>query len=285
LARILYTLLEEAGLHRWEPQQHTRPLAEQYQRLRQTQRYLVNGIPLRRYLWTYPGAIEDALQQLATEAQQVSQQQLQQSTSNWPLNVKPQGFLVAIASGANATQRLLQFPIAPTEVEVEQTFAQYSLPHSQVSAPFWAIACLSESLAHPGRYGVTSVYIHPVYSRRVLVPVDSHFERITLRLLLDLQERLFAEGVSFTIEKPLHDIQQEAGRCRPDFLLSLQSGARVVVETMGFETEEYRQRKQRTHESMQALGPVVEFWAGHPLTPQTRLNFQTNVTAALDIRL
>ena len=100
------------------------------------------------------------------------------------------------------------------------------------------------------------------------MPVDSNMERRTLALLITCRDQLKQEhGIRVTIEKPLFDIgpkESKDGRhvCRPDFLLRFQKPDKskhlVVVETMGYKTEEYRKNKhdmRRDFERVQGGSP------------------------------
>ena len=45
---------------------------------------------------------------------------------------------------------------------------------------------------------------------------------------------------------------------KPDFILHFDNGNSAVVETMGFTTAEYIERKKRTHRFMKELGELIE---------------------------
>ncbi len=123
-----------------------------------------------------------------------------------------------------------------------------------------------------------SAYLHPCVDRGDLLLVDSDLERITLRYLQDIQDSL-PPNDSFDIQKPMFDLdaplprrpikltpeEQEQLDTRdvlvPDFVLWPTSKSRtpLVVETMGYDKADYRQRKRRTQEKMrQKLNAELE---------------------------
>ena len=65
---------------------------------------------------------------------------------------------------------------------------------------------------------------------------------------------------SFTMEKPVFEIDTEQGPCPPDFLIKVRRNGEVrswVVEVMGFERPDYLAGKEVTHERMEEMGPVI----------------------------
>jgi len=96
----------------------------------------------------------------------------------------------------------------------------------------------------------------------MFVPVKSDFERKALRAILDTQRVLHARGVDMAISKPLFDSMTPNGPCRPDFILEARSRMTgelrtVVVEAMGFDSDEYEAAKAVTHPRMAVLGDLV----------------------------
>lgn len=110
-------------------------------------------------------------------------------------------------------------------------------------------------------------------SRTWLLPVDSNYERRTVRQPLSVRRWVFEEeGTEPTIEKPVFDMAAPSAAAAaeqadahepviPDFLIRGGTGCGAVVETMGFHLPAYRARKARLHPVMsRACGgaPVVE---------------------------
>jgi hypothetical protein len=73
---------------------------------------------------------------------------------------------------------------------------------------------------------------------------------------------LHTRGVDMAISKPLFDSMTPNGPCRPDFILEARSRMTgelrtVVVEAMGFDSDEYEAAKAVTHPRMVVLGDLV----------------------------
>jgi hypothetical protein len=120
---------------------------------------------------------------------------------------------------------------------------------------------------------VLRAYLQPCMSPTWLLPVDSNFERRTVRQLVSLQRWVLKhEGVVLTVEKPVFDMDAPATLdvaggtdphqpVIPDFIVRGSRGRCVVVETMGFDLPAYRARKARLHPAMSRLcrdAPVIE---------------------------
>ena len=104
--------------------------------------------------------------------------------------------------------------------------------------------------------------------------VDSDLERRTLEQILSVRAWLrVRKAIRLSIEKPLFDLaampgpgEDPAPPCIPDFMVRAEGigplgRSLVIVETMGFEDEAYRERKHRGHAAMQAVcggAPLVE---------------------------
>ncbi|MGK7913050.1 MAG: hypothetical protein AB4050_16470, partial [Synechococcus sp.] len=264
LARMLFTLLEEAQLHIIRPgwwRQHSLGW-QQLRKLERTRRHIVNRIPLKHYLTTQPGAIARGCRQLEVLAHN--------GANEWPPHVKPQAFFVGIAIAADLQRRIVR-PLGQLDpLTVEDELTCFVPPGGQASGPFWVFVHVGESRVNPGDYCLRQAYVHPVFSTELLVPVDSHAERQTLDLLLTAQRLLHAQGYGIVIAKPLHDFCTGAGEpYRPDFVLyphqrgvGLQPGDCIVVETMGFTDPDYAERKSKTHQRMRELGEVLA-WDMH----------------------
>lgn len=119
----------------------------------------------------------------------------------------------------------------------------------------------------------------PVVSAHIWMPVESGLERDTFKELLSVLRwyRDRSSGNDATpviVEKPLNDLESPDGFCRPDFMVRLPNGKRVVIECMGMNDESYRERKLRTNASMHALPGVIALVERHPNTPDGSLKDQ-----------
>jgi hypothetical protein len=106
---------------------------------------------------------------------------------------------------------------------------------------------------------VQSVYLHPQDSLTGAL-VDSDYERNTLHVLNLAREVLQSEQhASFTISKPLHALSNGE---RPDFVLHHNASQRqVIVETMGYENQDYINRKKELTANFPGCR-VIEDWPG-----------------------
>jgi hypothetical protein len=100
----------------------------------------------------------------------------------------------------------------------------------------------------------------PVFSAHLWMPVESDLERKTLAKLLSVlrwyRQRSQGEVPEIRIHKPLFDLGEDGPEslCRPDFILAMPNGERVVIETMGMRADmDYATRKERMHPRMRAL--------------------------------
>lgn len=101
-------------------------------------------------------------------------------------------------------------------------------------------------------------YLQPCFSQDSWFPVDSGYERYTMETMLNWRKEL-PNGWSIDIKKPLFDemvenAEGEEKPCRPDFILRVKYNGNyrrhVAVETMGILSDEYEERKCRTHPLM-----------------------------------
>jgi hypothetical protein len=137
-----------------------------------------------------------------------------------------------------------------------------SVRGNTISGPYLVLVVAGEYPEAHG-YAPLRAYAQPIYSGRLFVPVESDFERKALRQILECQRLLHGEGVDLAIGKPLFDTMTPTGPCRPDFVLEARSKVTgeirtVVVEAMGFKTEDYAASKAVTHPRMRHIGDLAE---------------------------
>lgn len=285
LAKILFTLLKEAHLHLLDKIDRDKDVTEQYRRIKDTtKRTIVKGISLSDYLCTHPKSIPYFCEKLERDKKKFN--------NPWPNKVRPQGFFIGIADEVIEANNQLQFKSLepPGIINTEVTPKCFKPKHSQVSKPYWVIANIAESRVNPGKYTLRETYAHPVYSKTMLIPVDSNYERRTLKILINLQKLIFESyNILIKIEKPLHNVKTiDNENCRPDFVLYEDvfaeiSGKNVIIETMGFNDREYLDRKDRTHQHMKKLGELIEH-IGWAQTPKKEQEFIEKVIGAINLQ-
>ena len=160
------------------------------------------------------------------------------------------------------------------------------IPGRSPTGPFWLLAALGVPGDDPSApFRALDAYAHPVYSRSLLLPVDSDSERITAAVLLDqlawwqhrcgLRVRLHKPWATFTL--PDGDVAPP-----PDFLLTSPGHVTVAVETMGaLDDPDYVVRKQRSHDLMRRIPGVADIVEHDP----TLIGNVTQLRRALNARI
>ena len=137
------------------------------------------------------------------------------------------------------------------------------IPGRSPTGPFWLLAALGVPGDDPSApFRALDAYAHPVYSRSLLLPVDSDSERITATVLLDQlawwQHRC---GLHVQLHKPWATFTLPDGDAAPppDFLLTSPGHVTLAVETMGAPDDpDYVVRKQRSHDLMRRIPGVAD---------------------------
>ncbi|WP_353614471.1 hypothetical protein [Mangrovibacter phragmitis] len=133
-------------------------------------------------------------------------------------------------------------------------------------APYWVI--LSFFRDEAGKVICDEGYAHSAWSMVNPIPVDSLKEKDTLETIVREVGKLRKKPARLTLEKPLFDIEsgpdgeELALPVLPDFLVRVRPDtgpeeALFCIETMGYDSEEYLERKKRTHAEMAKLGKVI----------------------------
>ncbi|MCF7221604.1 DUF1173 domain-containing protein [Marilutibacter chinensis] len=277
LGRLLMTILEAAGINRIEPTdvelaptEAGRPARVRYarllyDRLKTLDSYELDtrkapGLTWRDLTCTYLGGLTRHCIQIR---KLIPKFRMPEDAQGLFVGVvdgvrrEPEGHWVLVrkskGNGPTATVRILGEP---------KTSGQKA---GAGIGPFWAIAQLASDPT-TSRIEPTEAYLHPCYSKAFPVPVDSDLERRTLRLALEQVVYWQSKGVGVHVVKPvLDELTEDEAACRPDFELRLPGGPRFLIETMGYEDDDYMQCKVGTHARMRRLPGVAglfEHWAG-----------------------
>ena len=257
LAWVLLTLLEKGGLTRVEPG-IARPIAAQFAALRQAAREteLEPGVRLPWFFCSYPPALPRLMQRVAEKPR----------LSRFPRTGRPHGILVGVASAAAGGM------IQPTQGDAFPVTGAISIfgetdGHALGRAAFgerapYVMACVVGRRQPDGPVEVLRAYLQPCMSATWLLPVDSNFERRTVRQLVSLQRWISRhDGAAPTVEKPVFDMAAPVAAADggetdphepviPDSIVRGPRGRCVVVESMGFDLPAYRARKARLHLAM-----------------------------------
>ncbi|WP_375383194.1 hypothetical protein [uncultured Sphingomonas sp.] len=225
---------------------------------------------LARAFWTNPRA----LQSKATYAQ------LRELAKHWPKDHAPQGFLLLYVPHFKGHEITLP---DGTTIGIANRIQSPSVRGNHIPGPYLVLVVIGEYPESRG-YAPLRAYAQPIFNGCRFVPVESDFERKTMRCLLDCQKILHVHGVDAAIGKPLFDTMTRLGPCRPDFMVEARSRTTgevrtLVIEAMSFDTDDYHAAKAVTHPRMQLLGDLLTF-TPHEVDGNEA---QAKVLAALDI--
>jgi hypothetical protein len=194
--------------------------------------------------------------------------QLEHLAPRFPVGTRPQGVFVGIVHEIVQASRYEHTLVWRTGKDNERVATatvngpvHFGTATDARTGPFWVFAQLAQ---RPGekRFVPVSAYAQPCLSKSVLLPVDTPRERSTAELLLSqitYWARESALGMAVQLEKPLHDeVSPSAVACRPDFILWLPNGKRVLIEAVSDDKlVEYLKDKVKQHLSMRQLPNVV----------------------------
>jgi hypothetical protein len=250
LGNSLFRLLEKAQLNQVMADSLLANKSPDYfEALRQIaqQCWITKSQKLSDFFWTHPKQVGFAAIKI------------KESASAWPKTSVPHGFMAVVAK--RIENNLLYCELAQETVTVKLA-GKIKLSSGRLgerSGPFLVLFTIG---AEPGStfYQPLDAFAVPVYSSWQLFPVESHYERMVLKMLLNVVKALKQKHqISLVIEKPLFDMKvKEDLFCRPDFILKSDRKT-LIIEVMGSEEEAYLASKARTHPIMQQLGELMEF--------------------------
>lgn len=284
LARLLMRVIHEAGLDKVLPGWDERDLAGQYRMLRRAARDipLTGTIRLARYLETFVPDYE------------VFRAKIESIPATKFKASRPHGIIICAAqeimAGTIVVNDRQSLPVLGRISVFGETEGHGRLQDASSRRPPYLVAALVARPSPDEPAAILRAYAHPVAARSHLLLVDSNYERRTLARLITLQRWLLkTRNILATIEKPLFDIgiadpdDEDPGAAEhlpdhgggngergarppviPDFVVRAKSAsgglATVIVETMGYDDERYRERKERIHPLMRAAlnaAPIV----------------------------
>lgn len=253
LARLLWRLLDNSDCNHVAPLSYGQEwsIKEEFAAIARTagKIEIAPGIELARAFWTHARPLQA----------NVVYATLRALSDKWPKAHAPQGFVLLYAPAIKGHE--IHLPSGDA-VTIANRVQSPSIRGNRISGPFLVLIVAGEYPEAHG-YAPLRAYAQPVYNGRMFVPVESDFERRVFRAILDCQHALHKRGVDLAIGKPLFDTLTPLGPCRPDFVLEARSRMtgevrNVVVEAMGFETDDYAAAKAVTHPRMRTLGDLIE---------------------------
>ncbi len=252
LARLLWRLLDNAGCNQIAPLMlgHEWSIKEEFGALGRaaTKIEIAPGIELARAFWTHARPLET----------NVVYRTLRRLAPKWPKTHAPQGFVALYAKTIKGNE--IHVPDGDP-IRIATRVQSPSIRGNRIAGPFIVLVVAGEYPEARG-YAPLRAYAQPIHNGRMFVPVESDFERKTLRAILAAQHELHVQGVDVAIGKPLFDTMTQHGPCRPDFMLEARSRMTgevktLVVEAMGFDSDDYEAAKAVTHPRMKTLGELM----------------------------
>ncbi|TPE10761.1 hypothetical protein FJP62_20120 [Pantoea vagans] len=261
IARLLLTLISDARINALNP---INPLPKKKSmewidilRKSAEKKYFVQNRPLSDIVLFNP---------LMNKKQQDSlMQNLESSDSIWPEGKARIFYQIFMSS--SVTRESVKFSWGPGKEKTFNPVRGVSIngeSQDGIRPPYWVI--LSFIRSTDNSIICSEGYAHALYKFTCPIPVDSKLERDTLKRIEEVAIKLNEIKSHLSLVKPLFDIEVEVdgvkGFVLPDFIVqaTMVSGRKhiVVVETMGYLSDEYCERKTKQHKGMNMLGTLVK---------------------------
>ncbi len=262
LARLLLTLIEDAGLNVIETLAPfpTAPAREAIDRIAAVTRNneFTRGRPLSDIVRFWPLITQDEQQRLMG--------QLEAPNSPWPAGRARHFYQIFMSDEVSRERATFRFRREEAIFAPEKGLRINGESQDGLRPPYWVILEFRRSA--DGSIVCSDGYAHALHSRSCTVPVDSGLERQTLDSLATCAAWLAKKGEepvrSLSLKKPLFDyavtVDDEEGWVLPDFMVEVTTAAgekmAFVIETMGYQDEDYIERKSRQHRGMKMLGQL-----------------------------
>lgn len=263
IATLLFTLLEQSKLNILNTDTK-RTVSENLSSLKTAVRSirLAPGIRLADYFCTHVNSLYWL------------RAQLQKNRNQWPDTIRPHGIFIQAVDAIEGNDLVF------SRFDDERVDVQCGIPtfgeilENKRRAPYIFIGVIGDEGEAGEPVTFHMAYAHPISSLDECFPVDSNYERRTLKLLRQQQIYFRKTGLceNLSISKPMFDreVEMPSGEkehCSPDFLLTItdlkSTKNKIVIETMGSNDDAYNESKAITHPRMERLGPVVEHEAFH----------------------
>lgn len=262
LGRILYTILDDAGFNRLLTADASGPTSAENRSWDRIKTFaeseeITDSLSLQKILFTEPWV------KPAEKLREID-------ALPWPKGKKRSALLLFVADKVTASEVVKQTRIGPATITPEYGVRIGGRDQNFANPPYWVLAILDRD--KDGHPRVREAFAQHAYTGKQPVPLDSDYERKTLAQLLKITTWVKKKGVDVEVTKPLFDSEVtldsgELAWCRADFELEFLEPARdgasarrhrLVIETMGSESEEYLAQKSGTHAIMRRRGVLVE---------------------------
>jgi hypothetical protein len=258
LARLLMTLIEDAGLNTFSP---VSPLPNQTARTwldalaaSAGAQEFIRGRRLSEIIRFQPTMGEVAQERLM--------QELERPNANWPAGKARVFYQIFMSDLVSREHVTFAWNGGERRFVPERGVSINGESQEGVRPPYWVILAFRRGAE--GRLICSEGYAHALFRRNCPVPVDSGLERQTLEGIAEVARWLNDKAGDLTLVKPLFDIEVnvegEKGFVLPDFIIQtkMPDGRErtVVIETMGYTDDEYCERKAEQHKGMRTLGSL-----------------------------
>lgn len=258
IARLLLTLLEDAGLNRLAvlhplPGRSVRASIDTLSHVAAEQEF-ARGRRLSEIVRFQPGLGDAGKEQLM--------RQLELPDLHWPAGKTRMFFQIFMSDQVTRDEVVFRWPDGERTFLPERGVSINGEAQEGARPPYWVI--LAFCRGPEGTVICSEGYAHALFRRGCPVPVDSGLERSTLDGLVTVAGWMAKkpEAPALSLEKPLFDIgveiDGEKGFVLPDFMVTAQKADgslhTVVIETMGYTDDDYCARKSVQHNGMRQLG-------------------------------
>ncbi|QMM55128.1 hypothetical protein HVX06_21550 (plasmid) [Enterobacter sp. RHB15-C17] len=280
LGRKLLTLIQAAGLNQLElgPAYHAPGLAGAIQSIKDVleAHTMKNGIILADLIscspWMPSEKIEEMLVKLETSGEV--------SRNDKEICVYVVGLATVVSrEEVNFSVRGKTFTHTP---ETRVTINGENSYNAGSRGPYWTIL-------EYRRDGEGLAYCHDGYAHAALsldnpVPVDSNLEKLTLKTIINACEfasRKTNHPEALSLSKPLFTMKAlkdgSEEIIHPDFILNVAPAGKqtvntLIIETMGYDSDDYIERKANTHNWMREVGTLLTDPPDWPEPTQTTFN-------------
>ncbi|WP_312774538.1 hypothetical protein [Atlantibacter hermannii] len=280
LGRKLLTLIQAAGLNQMElvPEYQSPGLTGAINRVKAVleEFTMSNGTPLSKLFCCEPWLTIDRIDETLSRIEKA------QDIDNH--EKEPCVYIIGIATGAR--QEGIEFrvrgktfthrPEARVRINGENSYNVGS------RAPYWAI--LEYRRGRDAKVYCHEGYAHAAYALDNPMPVDSNKERETLKTIINASSyagRQLNHPEAISLSKPLFTTKTIRDGIEeiihPDFILNVAPAGEnpvvtFIIETMGYESEDYIERKRKTHRWMEQEGVLLTDPPGWPEASEKTFN-------------
>lgn len=255
LAKLLWTLIDKAELNQSYGDQNIAGAVGVSDKLRRLLAdasagiEIAPGVPLNQHLHVEFDDPQADLNRLYAG--------LRKSEVLWPDKHAPQAFAITGATGVKGHKIMTA---NGADLRIKNRVIKPTIYGTSTEPPFLVIILIG---IYSPKIGLAPIraYAQPIAGKADFIPVDSPLERKTATTLAWFKDKLAAQGTLLDYSKPVFDIKTKAGLCRPDFIVSYINSAtgtrkKFILETMGYDTEDYIAAKYQAIEKMQLIAPT-----------------------------